>query len=73
MVLPLSSLLMNKIPSESQNTEAKTLPVDVCIFDCFGQLSPAAVHSADSCSSYLAFSPGISLESEWCKHIVVLT
>ena len=38
---------MNKIPSASQNTEAKTLPTDVCIFDRFGRLSPATVHSAD--------------------------
>ena len=38
---------MNKIPRVSQNMEAKTLPADVCIFDRFGQLSPAAVHSAD--------------------------
>ena len=28
--------MMNKIPCASQNTEAKTLPADVCIFDCFG-------------------------------------
>ena len=35
-----------KIPCASQNTEAKTLPADdVCVFDCFEQLSPAAVHS----------------------------
>ena len=27
--------------------EAKTLPTDVCDFGHFGQLSPAAVHSAD--------------------------
>ena len=38
---------MNKIPSASQNTEAKTLPTDVCGFGHFGWLSPAAVHSAD--------------------------
>ena len=38
---------MYKIPCISQNTEAKTLPADVWIFDHFGQLSPAAVHSAD--------------------------
>ena len=38
---------MNKILCTSQNTEAKTLPADVCIFDRFGQLSPAAVRSAD--------------------------
>ena len=25
------------------------------------------------CSSNLAFSPGISLESKWCNHMVVLT
>ena len=35
---------MKKIPCASQNTEAKTLPADVCIF---GRLSPAAVRSAD--------------------------
>ena len=38
---------MNKIPCTSQNTEAKTLPADVYIFDRFGWLSPAAVHSTD--------------------------
>ena len=38
---------MNKIPSASQNTEAKTLPADVCVFGHFGQLSSAAIHSAD--------------------------
>ena len=38
---------MNKIPSGSQNTEAKTLPADVCIFGRFGRLPPAAVYSAD--------------------------
>ena len=38
---------MNKIPCTSQNTEAKTMPADVCIFDHFGQLSPVIVHSAD--------------------------
>ena len=38
---------MNKIPYPSQNTQAKNLPVDVCIFGRFGWLSPAAVHSAD--------------------------
>ena len=38
---------MNKIPCTSQNTEAKTLPADVCIFGRFGRLSPAAVQSAD--------------------------
>ena len=38
---------MDKIPCASQNTKAKTLPVDVCIFDRFGRLSSAAVHSVD--------------------------
>ena len=38
---------MNKILCASQNTEAKTLPADVCIFGHFRWLSPAAVHSAD--------------------------
>ena len=38
---------MKKIFCASQNTAAKTLPADVCIFGRFGQLSPAAVHSAD--------------------------
>ena len=38
---------MNKTPCTSQNTEAKTLPADVCIFGHFRRLSPAAVHSAD--------------------------
>ena len=32
--------LMNKIPCASQNTEAIILPADVCIFGCFGWLSP---------------------------------
>ena len=39
---------MNKIPCIFQNMEAKILPSDVCIFGYLGQLSPAAVHSADS-------------------------
>ena len=38
---------MNKIPCASQNSEAKTLTADDCVFGHFGQLSPAAVHSAD--------------------------
>ena len=38
---------MNKIPCASQNTKAKSLPADVCVFGRFGWLSPAAVHSAD--------------------------
>ena len=38
---------MNKILCAFQNTEAKTLPVYVCVFNRFGWLSPAAVHSAD--------------------------
>ena len=38
---------MNKIPLASQNTKAKNLPVDVCVFSGFGRLSPAAVHLAD--------------------------
>ena len=38
---------MSKIPCTSQNTEAKTLPADVCVFGCFVQLLPAVVHSAD--------------------------
>ena len=38
---------MNKIPYTSQNMEAKTLPCDVCVFDCFGWLSHVAVHSDD--------------------------
>ena len=38
---------MNKIPCAFQNTEAKTLLADACIFGHFGQLSPAAVPSAD--------------------------
>ena len=38
---------MKKIPCESQNIEAKNLPADACVFDHFGRLSPAAVHSAD--------------------------
>ena len=47
MVLPFLRKSMNKIPCASQNTEAKTLPADVCIFGPFGQFSPAAVHSTD--------------------------
>ena len=39
---------MNKIPCTSQNTVAKILPADVCIFGHFGQLSLAAVHWCDS-------------------------
>ena len=38
---------MNKILCASQNTKAKTLHADVCIFNCFRWLSSAAVHSAD--------------------------
>ena len=38
---------MNKLRCVSQNTEAKTLPADVCIFGRFGWLSPAAVYSVD--------------------------
>ena len=38
---------MNEIPCTSQNTVAKILLADVCIFDCFGQLLPAAVHLAE--------------------------
>ena len=38
---------MNKIARASQNTEAKTLPADVCVFARFGWLLPTAVHSAD--------------------------
>ena len=34
-------------PCTSQNTEAKTLPADVCVFGRFGQLSTDAVHSMD--------------------------
>ena len=47
MDLPFSRWSMNKIPCTSQNTEAKALPADVCVFGCFGSLSPAAAHSAD--------------------------
>ena len=39
---------MNKIPCAFQNTEAKSLPAEFCVFSHFGRLSPAAVHSADS-------------------------
>ena len=38
---------MNKIPCTSQNAEAKTLLVDVCVYGHFGRLSPAAVYSAN--------------------------
>ena len=47
MILPFSRKLINKIPCASKNTEAKTLPADVCIFGCFWWLSTAVVHSAD--------------------------
>ena len=30
-----------------QNTVAKTLPSNICVFGCFGRLSPIAVHSAN--------------------------
>ena len=51
---------MNKIPCACQNMEAKTLPADVCIFDFFGRLSPAAIHSADC-----RFDPGV----KWWIHV----
>ena len=35
---------MNKIPCTSQNTEVKTLPADVCVFGCFGQLSTQLIY-----------------------------
>ena len=38
---------MNKTPCTSENTEATALPANVCVFGRFGQLSPAAFHSAD--------------------------
>ena len=38
---------MNKILCTSQNTKAKTLSSDVCVFGHFEWLSPAGVHSAD--------------------------
>ena len=47
MVLPFSRKSMNKIPNASQNTEAKILLADVCVFGLFGQLLPAAVQLAD--------------------------
>ena len=47
MVLHSLRLSMHKIHWASQNTEAKTLPADVCIIGWFGQLSPAAVNSVD--------------------------
>ena len=52
---------MNKIPCASQNTSAKTLPAVVCVFGCFGRLSPAAVHSAD-CRFYS--------EVKWWVHVL---
>ena len=52
---------MNKIPSASQNTEAKTLPADVCNFGRFGQLSLAAVQSTDS-----QFDSGV----KWWIHVL---
>ena len=47
MVQPFSRQSMDKIPCLSQNTEAKSLPADICVFDRFGRLSPAAVHWVD--------------------------
>ena len=38
---------MNKIPCAFQNTEAKTLPADICVFGRFERFSPFAVNSAD--------------------------
>ena len=38
---------MNKIRCAFQNMKGKTLPADICVLDHFGQLSPAAVHTAD--------------------------
>ena len=38
---------MNKIPCTSQKMKTETLPADICIFDCFWQLSLATIHSAD--------------------------
>ena len=32
MVLPFSRLSLNKIPCTSENTEAKTLPANICVF-----------------------------------------
>ena len=52
---------MNKIPCASQNSGAKTLPADVCIFGHFGRLSPATVPSADS-----RFDPRV----KWWIHVL---
>ena len=30
-------------------------------------------HAASLCNSYPAFSPGVSVESMWCSHTIVLT
>ena len=38
----------------------KTLSADVCVFGCFGRLSPAAVHSADC-----QFDSGV----KWSIHV----
>ena len=38
---------MNKIPCASQNTEAETLPADVCVFGHFGRFLLATAYSAD--------------------------
>ena len=54
------SLLMDKIPCASQNTEAKILPADVCVFDPSGRISPATVHSA-----YSRFDSGV----KWWIHV----
>ena len=50
---------MNKIPCASQNTEAKTLSVDACVIGRFGQLSPAAIHWADSGVKWWIHVPSI--------------
>ena len=38
---------MNKITCASQNTEAKTLPADVCVFGCFRHLLLSVQLTAD--------------------------
>ena len=50
IVLYFSRQSINKIRCASQNTEAKNLPADVCVFGRFRRLSLTAVHS--NCSQF---------------------
>ena len=61
---------MNKIPCVSQDTEAKILPVDVCIFGHFGWLSPTAIHSAD-CKTFFCITETVANNALNHWHVVV--